>query len=82
MRHIMKYQPEQRMLDRLVNDYTYHAPIQDQIERMQRIRAAAHDLAILTLMNTPPSREQSVALTQLETFVMHANAAIVRNEGR
>ena len=30
--------------------------------------------------HTPPSREQSLALTALEECVMWANAAIARNE--
>ena len=75
-----KYTMDQRMAERLENDYTYHAPTGDQVERYQAIRDDAHSLAITICENTPPSREQSVALTLLEQVVMEANASIARNE--
>jgi UDP-N-acetylmuramyl pentapeptide synthase len=60
--------------------FTYHAPIGDQVDRYDYIRQAAKKFALLIVANTPASREQSVALTELETAVMWANAAIARNE--
>lgn len=66
---------------RLANDYTYHAPKDDQAERYVLIRNAGYDLARVIMENCPPSRERSVALTNLDLHViMPANAAIARNE--
>jgi hypothetical protein len=66
--------------EELANRFVYHAPKGDQVERYQFIRNAFHDLAVFITVNTPASREQSVALTELETAMMWANAAIARNE--
>ena len=66
--------------DRLQNDFTYHSPKDTQTARYQFIRAKALEFAKLIYEMTPPSREQSVAITNLETAVFWANAAIARNE--
>lgn len=71
---------DEKMQSRLDNDYVYHAPKPGQTERYQAIRDKAKELAILIASDTPASREQSTALTHLETAVMFANAAIARNE--
>lgn len=60
--------------------FTYHAPKEDQPPRYSLIRSTAESLARTIVANTPPSREQSLALTNLEQAVMWANAAIARNE--
>lgn len=65
---------------RIENDFTYHPPFGSQVQRYGEIRDGAKALALLIVGTTPPSREQSVALTHLETAVMFANAAIARNE--
>jgi hypothetical protein len=65
---------------RIENDFTYHAPKGDQIERYQKLRDKAKELALLIVDLTPYSREQSLALTELEKATMFANAAIARNE--
>lgn len=75
-----KYQPEASRLDALVNQFTYHAPKDDQPARYETLRAMARQYAQAILELTPPSREQSVALTHLETATFWANAAIARNE--
>lgn len=64
----------------LENNFTYHAPKPGQQERYVAIREKAKELAYLIKNTTPASREQSVALTELETSVFWANAAIARNE--
>lgn len=64
----------------LENRFTYHAPKPGQQERYVAIREKAKELAFLIVASTPPSREQSVALTNLETATFWANAAIARNE--
>jgi hypothetical protein len=67
-------------LARFENDFTYHAPKDGQTERYEAIRAHAKSLAIFLAESTPKSREQSLALTNLEQAVFWANAAIARNE--
>ncbi len=64
----------------LDNNFTYHAPKGDQAERYEAIRSKAKELAALVLEDCPSSRERSLALTQIETAVFWANAAIARNE--
>jgi hypothetical protein len=60
--------------------FQYHAPKANQPERYEAIRAKARELASLIQESTPQSREQSVALTNLQQAVMWANAAIAINE--
>jgi len=74
------YQIDERMMKRLDNDYVYHAPKDGQQERYVEIRDKAKELALVICKDTPPSREQSDALTSLDHTVMMANAAIARNE--
>ncbi len=64
----------------LENNFTYHAPKPGQAEKYTVLRDKAKDFAYWIKELTPASREQSVALTQLETAVFWANAAIARNE--
>lgn len=68
------------MQKRLDNDYVYHSPKGNQQDRYLLLREQAKALAELIVKNTPPSREQSVALTHLEASIFYANAAIARNE--
>jgi len=72
-----KYRP---LPARIENDFTYHAPKDDQAERYERMRSRAKELAHLILELVPVSREQSLALTELETAIFWANAGIARNE--
>jgi hypothetical protein len=74
------YPLDEKMRQRLENDYSYHAPKGDQTARYVEIREAAKHLAFTIVKNSPSSREQSVALTLLDQLVMMANAAIARNE--
>lgn len=60
--------------------FTYHSPKGNQPERYVAIRNKAQELAELILNTTPSSREQSLAITELEMTVMWANASIARNE--
>lgn len=60
--------------------FTYHAPKTDQPERHVQIREKAKELGLLIHEATPESREQSLALTNLEQTVFWANAAIARRE--
>ncbi len=67
-------------MDDLTNRFTYHAPIGTQQERYVALRAAALELARMITDLTPKSREQSLAVTNLEQAIFWANAAIARNE--
>jgi hypothetical protein len=62
------------------HNFTYHAPKDDQPRRFEALREKAFEYAKLIQELTPKSREQSVAITHLETAMMWANAAIARNE--
>lgn len=63
----------------LENNFTYHSPKEGQPEKYTQIRDKAKEFAALIMDLTPVSREQSVAITHLETSVFWANAAIARN---
>ena len=65
---------------RIEHDFTYHAPTGDQVERYQQLRDKAKEYAYLIIDLSPTSREQSLALTHLETATFFVNAAIARNE--
>jgi hypothetical protein len=62
------------------NNFIYHKPFGNQPERYESLRMLAKELAYVILKKTPKSREQSLALTNLEQSVFWANAAIARNE--
>ena len=64
----------------LENRFTYHKPFGDQPQRYEQLRAKAKELAKLIRDTCPHSRERSVALTELESAIMWANASIARNE--
>lgn len=60
--------------------FTYHAPKEGQPEKYTALRNKAKEFAQMIEDLTPASREQALALTNLEQAVMWANAAIARNE--
>lgn len=62
------------------NNFTYHAPKEGQLEKYTNLRAKAKEFAAMILELCPESRERSVALTELESAMMWANAAIARND--
>lgn len=72
--------PELPIEKRIERDFTYHPPKGDQPERYVKIRDMAKAFALLIVETTPTSREQSIALTHLDSVVFNANAAIARNE--
>ena len=67
-------------LAQIENNFTYHAPKPGQAERYTALREKAKEFALLIVELTPASREQSLAITELENAVFWANAAIARNE--
>jgi hypothetical protein len=74
------YVPDRQTYEDLECRFSYHAPIDGQVDRYTNIRDRAHEFAVFICMNAPSSRERALALTHLETTVMWANAAIARNE--
>lgn len=75
-----EHTPDTKMTRQIENNFTYHAPKETQPERYVALREAAKGLAFMIVNNTPYSREQSLALTNLEQTIFWANAAIARNE--
>jgi hypothetical protein len=68
------------MIDKTIeNNFTYHAPTEGQPAKYEQLRGKAKELAYLITELCPESRERSVAITNLETAVFWANAAIARN---
>lgn len=62
----------------LDNRFSYHAPKEGQPEQYAALRSAAKDLAAMIVDSVPASREQSLALTNLEQAIFWANAGIAR----
>lgn len=59
--------------------FKYHPPVGDQSERYERIRNTSEDLATLIEELCPPSRERSLAITNLEQASMWAIKSIAVN---
>lgn len=70
----------QRVKNDIEHRFTYHAPKGDQPQRYVELREKAKELAHLITALSVPSREQSLALTNLEQAIFWANAGIARNE--
>ena len=62
------------------NDFTYHAPTEEQQRRHKAIRSEAKAFALTIVRFTPQSKEQDQALFLLNLAVMSANAAIARKK--
>lgn len=76
----MMYELKDNDIKQLDINFTYHAPKGDQQDRYISLRGEAYHLAKNILQYCPPSRERSLALTNLEQAIFWANAAIARNE--
>lgn len=64
----------------LENNFTYHEPKGDQVERYEIMRKRGLTLAKGILKACPESAERTLAIRQVEVAIMWANAAIARNE--
>jgi len=65
--------------DRIRNDFSYHKPPNEaQAARLAELRKAYFQLATFMVASTPPSRDQSVALTHLEESMRAANASVAK----
>lgn len=69
-----------RLRELIDRGFTYRSPGGNQVERYESLRDHARALAQLIAQTTPPSREQTLAITKIEESIMWANAAIARNE--
>lgn len=56
--------------------FSYHSPKEGQQEKYEALREKAKELAYLIEEVCPVSREKSIAITNLQTTVMMANASI------
>lgn len=75
-----KYTPDSRVAGQIERAFVHHEPKGDQPQRYAALRVCASQYAKAIATLTPPSREQSIALTHLEDASMWASAAIARNE--
>ena len=64
--------------DDLKNRFTYHKPDEQKVHQHETIRTVLLHAAEEILVETPESREQSLAITHLEEAMFWANAAIAR----
>lgn len=67
--------PTRKELERRFN---HHSPSEEGCANLSRMRAACLELALSIVAVVPYSREQSLALTDLETTMFWANAGIAR----
>ena len=75
-----KYVPQPVTMTQILNNFVYHSPKGDQQERYVSLRDAGKELALMMASECPPSRELSLAITNLEQSLFWANASIARNE--
>ena len=64
------------MQDKLDNWFSYHAPIGDQAQRYERIRAAGKRMAEVLVAECPESADLSVAIRKIREAVYAGNASI------
>ncbi len=74
------YVPSTKQDEQRENNFTYHKPFGNQAERYIVVRECAKGLSGILDCQCPPSRELSLAQTNLEQAIFWANAAIARNE--
>lgn len=60
--------------------FAYHKPSEDGMSRITNIREAYSRVKAVLETNCPPSRQLSVAITELETSAMWAIKAVVFND--
>lgn len=72
--------PAPANLDALLNRFKTHPITTEQGVRLAALRSVWQDAVTFLVANTPPSREQSLALTHLEEASMWAVKAVTHNE--
>lgn len=68
---------KQDVIDSYARSMTNHAPSPTAVTYIEHVRADAKQLLAGIVLNCPPSRERSLALTHLEETVMWAVKSIV-----
>lgn len=66
--------------DYIDKPFAYHEPSQDGLERITLIRKKYSEVKKLLESTCPPSRQLSVAITELETSAMWAIKSVVFND--
>ncbi|MCI0563110.1 MAG: hypothetical protein MN733_31920 [Nitrososphaera sp.] len=66
----------------VVDRFNYHQVDDVNIEKMKMLRERAVELASAIIILSPVSREQSLALTNLEQALFWANASIARPQSK
>lgn len=67
--------------EQLVHNTTNHPPVSDDvIGSFEELRYAARFFGEKIIVECPPSREASLAMTNLEQSLMWAVAAVARNQ--
>ncbi|MGA9772338.1 MAG: hypothetical protein WBV94_25115 [Blastocatellia bacterium] len=61
----------------LDHSFTYHAPTDDQVKRLQAINDASKALAEAILLNAPESADRTTAIRLVREARMWANASVV-----
>jgi hypothetical protein len=75
------YAIDAKLRERIENDFVHHPPSTPHVgERYATIRFQLKQTALVVCEMSPPSREQSIALTKLEEAMFWANAAVARND--
>ncbi len=64
----------------MIKTYAYHKPGEESLKTITELREAFSELHEKIESLAPPSRERSVAITNLETAAMWAIKAVVCND--
>jgi 3-oxoacyl-[acyl-carrier-protein] synthase III len=62
------------------NNFMYHAPKEENIQKFKEIRAEGRLFAKLVMDEVPECAERTLAFRKIEEAVMWANAALARNQ--
>lgn len=60
--------------------FAYHKPSPEGLNKITELRLAYSEMMRVIEANCPPSRQKSVAITELETSAMWAIKAVVFND--
>ena len=75
----MEQQTERKVNFMLENNFKYHPPTPEKLEKYAVLRNYGKDLAYMIKEFAGDNRESSLAITKLEEAIFWGNAAIARN---
>jgi hypothetical protein len=78
--HTMAREAELKKLAYIDKPFAYHKPSDDGFKKITELRRAFSQVKACIEANCPPSRQTSVAITELETAAMWAIKAVVFND--